>query len=272
MYNTILMEQFNNTDLLTFINNEKKENINYNFHNIYNFFFKCFIKTIVEVNNKIKDIDNIQIHVITGSNVMFHVFCVLLNYSNNLTLTIFLSERAVLLYTEFIIMSKNPNINKDLCYIPNLVDAMNFAFKKTIGPLKINNNTKFKNNSIFILKLIIQNIYKQNNNLDNINEYLQTINISLIKINKLLNNEDIFYEFFQKITNLLNQEPVTNIKYIIFKIKILIELIYEIKNKKQEYIIEKIKKYGKIIENYNLTNIIKNYKKHQLYITLKTIE
>ena len=120
-----------NKDLLLFINSEKKSFCNINFKTIYKCFINCFIKTLININNKLKSIDNLKLHVTTGSNILFHVFIILLNYSNNITLTIFLSERAILLYTEFILMAKNPNINKELYYIPNLTDAMNFAYKKT---------------------------------------------------------------------------------------------------------------------------------------------
>ena len=72
-----------------------------------------------------------SLNVITGSNIMFNVFWTILLYSNNMTLTIFLAERSVLLFTEFILMAYNPFINKDLFYTPNIIDAINFSYKKT---------------------------------------------------------------------------------------------------------------------------------------------
>jgi len=56
----------------------------------------------------------------------------------------FLTERAVLLFTEFIIMSKNPMLNKEFRFMPNISDAFAFSVKKTIGPLQNKCNTKNK--------------------------------------------------------------------------------------------------------------------------------
>ena len=76
-----------------------------------------------------KKFDNQKI-LSTGSNILFNVFICLLNYTNNLTLSIFLAERSVLLFTEFIILSRDPEINKDLYYIPTITDAVNFSYTK----------------------------------------------------------------------------------------------------------------------------------------------
>ena len=95
----------NTTDLLAFIDSEKKSACNFNFNKIYSYFSKCFIKTLTTVHDKMKETDNICTYTIASSNILFHVFWVLLNYTNNLTVTIFLSERAILLFTEFILIS-----------------------------------------------------------------------------------------------------------------------------------------------------------------------
>ena len=53
--------------------------------------------------------------IVMGTQMFSHVFFVLLSYTNNLKLTIFLAERAILLYTEFIIMSNDKQVMKDVC-------------------------------------------------------------------------------------------------------------------------------------------------------------
>ena len=69
----------------------------------------------------------------------------------------------------FVLDKHDPKINKDLCYVPNLSDAINFAYKKTIGPIEISNLSIDKNNSIknycFLIKEIIQTLYIKNNNI-----------------------------------------------------------------------------------------------------------
>tara|TARA_B100001758_G_scaffold240634_2_gene246448 strand:- start:417 stop:1049 length:633 start_codon:yes stop_codon:yes gene_type:complete len=52
----------------------------------------------------------------------------------------FFSERAVLLYSEFIVMSRNPILNNDFNFTPSVNDALQFVYKKTIGPIKPNVN------------------------------------------------------------------------------------------------------------------------------------
>ena len=158
------MDIENSENLLTFINKEKKQFNNFNYTKTLDLFFRVFLKNIVEMGTKFKKFDNNKTIIITGSNILFNVFIILLNYTNNLTLAIFLSERSVLLYTEFIILSRDPEINKDLYYIPTITDAINFSYKKTIGPLNVETLNFFKDNKIknscILLKEIVQNYLK----------------------------------------------------------------------------------------------------------------
>jgi len=49
-----------------------------------------------------------------------------------------LSERAILLFTEFIIQSKEKKASGDLVFSPSIGDAVSFAYKKTIGSISLN--------------------------------------------------------------------------------------------------------------------------------------
>jgi len=209
----------NNNDLLKFIENEKKQYNDFNNEKIINLFYKCFYKTLIEIHDKFKHIENYNKTVYIGSNIMFNVFWILLNYTNNLTLTIFLSERAVLLFSEFIILSKDPKINKDLCYVPNLSDAINFAYKKTIGPIEISNLSIDKNNSIknccFLIKEIIQTLYIKNNNISIYKNEIISICDDIYKLHKLLEDDKIFFVFLKKIINYINLNDIENIQKFI---------------------------------------------------------
>ena len=77
----------------------------------------------------------------SGSNIMNYIYWHILSYTNNLRLTLFLSERSVQLFTEFLLLTKNPNINRQLIFLPNLNDAITFVFERTIGNL--HNNIKY---------------------------------------------------------------------------------------------------------------------------------
>ena len=82
-------------------------------------------------------------YIISGSNIMNYIYWHILSYTNNLRLTLFLSERAILLFTEFLLLTKDPNINRKFLFLPNLNDAISFVFERTIGDLK--NNTEYCN-------------------------------------------------------------------------------------------------------------------------------
>jgi hypothetical protein len=146
---------------------------------------------------------------------MFNVFWILFAYTYNLTLTVFLSERSILLFTEFIILSKDPKINKEMCYMPNISDAMSFAYKKTIGPIHITNisnitkKIKASKNCCFIIKYICFYFYKKTDKVgDKLSNYLSKsiikLSTLLLKLNKMFENEDYFIQVLKKLILLIN--------------------------------------------------------------------
>ena len=67
----------NSGELLLFINKEKLNYNNVNNYKIYTYFCKCFLKTIIEIHEKLHTtFDKNSIFI--GSNVMFNVFWILL--------------------------------------------------------------------------------------------------------------------------------------------------------------------------------------------------
>ena len=152
----------NLNDLIKFLNNEKNDK-KINSKKIFNYFNRCIIKSFVELNNKFEKIHNKENSVISGINMIYNVFFILIFYTNNIKLTNFLIERSILLYSEFIIMSQDKNIIDEICFIPNITDALSFSYKKTIGPIPINNiNIKFINVFLTDITLIMKNIFISN--------------------------------------------------------------------------------------------------------------
>ena len=239
----------NNVDLIHFINSEKKRMIYLTEGKMFNYFCKCFLKTILEIDKKFKDLDsNIKQFVVIGCNVMFNVFWILLNYTNNLTLTIFLSERSILLFTEFIILSRDPKVNKEMCYVPNISDAMSFAYKKTIGPIDINELSSFtrKNNSIkngcYIFKIIINYFYSKTDTIDtSLEKYLSSISsdisVKIFKIHKCLENDEYFFIVIKKLSYYFNKNSS---KEIIIK---FLDYLIELKSSKIKLQKQKISIY-----------------------------
>jgi hypothetical protein len=171
-----------NNELIDFINHEKC-NDEINIKKAYIYFNTCCVKTMLELSEKFKSHSQWTYinEVVKGTQMFSHVFFILLSYTNNLKLTIFLSERAVLLFTEFIIMSNDNKFTKDLCYFPNINDAIMFAYKKTIGSLVLKNdiikpNIKYLRTASTIIKLIYLEYFKVSDDLTTKNmEYMDAM-------------------------------------------------------------------------------------------------
>ena len=226
------MNKENNKDLLEFINYECLKTLQTPPKTVFNYFSKCCIKTINELSNKFENKDK-ENCVINGSKMFFYVFFYLINYTNNLKLTIFLSERAVLLYSEFIIMSNDKNITSDLNYNPNINDAISFAYKKTIGPINLNNVDKSNKNKLDYVRdvsNIVVNIYNK--------LYIQ--NLNLIKEVEMIDTKiitpllNIFSKFSSETNNYIHKKFINylnsdiNIEEVLVKFKIIIDNLIKI--------------------------------------------
>lgn len=279
----------NNTDLMLFINQEKLEVFKVSAKKVYIYFYKCLQKTIVELDSKFFDLkDNEKKDcVINGTKMFFYVFFTLLTYSNNLKLTIFLSERALLLYSEFIIMSRDKKVIDDYYYKPNLNDAIAFAYKQTIGSLSLNElktNPKLINvrECCSILVEIYNNVYlKKYTNSNNFNDYIDNLNDSLVTsllslYNKLSDTNDRRYVLSTsfEVINRSTEETLEN--YLLF-LKVFIETLLSISGKisgNLEFLFNTIYKTQLVLLNdentvkYD-TKSIYNYKKTKLYLNIK---
>jgi hypothetical protein len=199
--------------------NQVKNYCLFNQSTVNMYFINTFIKTLNCLNEKL---DNLE-HVIIGSNVMCHVFWIILSYTNNLEYTLTQAEKSVLLFSEFILMSQDPNINKDLHFIPEMTDAINFSYKKCIGnisfaKLKRNKKFSFNSNCIILIKHIVINLFKNNQNIsqDKIIEMVIPIN----KITKLINNNEIF----NMLNDIITERKFTETKQITDILNKLIKL------------------------------------------------
>ena len=73
------------------------------------------------MDNKFSDIKSTNESIISGVNMIYHIYYILIVYSNNIKLTIFLLERAILLYTEFIIMSQDKSVVEEIDYLKDYI-------------------------------------------------------------------------------------------------------------------------------------------------------
>lgn len=221
------MELDNQDELLEYIESSKKK-CSFNYNKLHNCFSTCLLKTILCLKDKVNSIPKLQ----SGCDVIYHVFWILINYTNNLSASIYLSERSILLYSEFLIMSNNPDINKDLYFTPNIADAINFAYKKTIGPLKLVdiNNNKYPNKSLNLLKYIIVNILDKIID-ENHSFYFNIVDKLILKNNKIINNDKYYNTIFNNIETLITHDHQNNTtETILIRLRCLFEYIRKIKN------------------------------------------
>lgn len=210
-----------NSDLLDFINSEKyTEDIDIN--KAYLYFNTCCCKTLIELDKKLKNLNDrcMTEEIIMGAKMFSHVFFVLLSYTNNLKLTIFLAERAILLYTEFIIMSNDKQVMKDVCYQPTMTDPILFAYKKTIGPIPVNikeNTPEFnllKSSSLLMREVYIKyyELFFDNteNHLDNLDTIEETLSGRLLEVfSQIYTQENMNNLVSKKICNFFNDSDST---------------------------------------------------------------
>jgi hypothetical protein len=94
-------------------------------------------KGFFDMKHKLREVNELPIvlAVDMGIQLIDNLFWILYHYSSNLQLTLFLTERGRLLYTEFLYMSRTHQLMKELQTYPTIQDAFQFAIKKSIGSL-----------------------------------------------------------------------------------------------------------------------------------------
>ncbi len=241
-----------NDDILNFIDSKNKE-VSTLLDSKQIFFI--YMQTIINsLKNTYAELNNLN-NAIIAKNLIISIFWIFISYTTNLKLIMFMSDRAILLYNEYIKVSKSYQIDNI-----NITEIKTFIINKTIGPLHLKKNNKeyselfeicyqidnlftrlfislgneFKNhiNKIYpivgnvLYKLYIKdksNISFIKDNIDNIiNNGLENLiyNVNLLKINGelILNNQDYDFENKLKIdikNNYLNPEEPFNINNLI---------------------------------------------------------
>lgn len=190
---------------------------------------------------------------INCSDMVIIIFWIILSYTNNLKLTMFLCERSIVLFTEYITLSNNINNNNSL----NVIDIKLFIYKKTIGPLNLNKYSDKKTHYYKNLKNLVEisidlvyNVFIKLSDKNIINDLLKGIVYRLYQLNE--KNKIIFIN--NNILEILNSKNAIIYDINLFKIKL--ELYYNILNKdiKNPYklYINKIKNF-RLDKYYNHT-------------------
>ena len=200
------------------VNNSQK-NIILSDKHILNYFHTFIDKNITEIYDKFKTYKNILDIVNYLCNMIYNIFWIVFNNSRNIFLTLFLLDKSILLFTEFIILSSDPSIVKDLYYKPNIIDALNFSYKKTIHSIEISSLGLGCSKSLVNTTLLLKDMIKINamnklndKRFDKIFNNIKTIFYSL--------NDTIFIIVYNKIIMFMNSNNINGILNFINKIKL----------------------------------------------------
>ena len=170
------------TDLLQFINKKKQDKIDVSFKKIITNYSKVITNSIIKSYEKLC----IAKYSIICLETIDNLFWILFLYSKNLKLTMFLCDRAILLFNEYILMTNSNIITDTNKNNVQLIDVKTFVYKKTIGPLIIN-NLNFKNHTCLIKTCyLFKNLYS-------------SFIIYFIK-----NNDDVHLDITNEITTILD--------------------------------------------------------------------
>ena len=282
----------NNQDMLDFINSKVEKPSKLQFSKVYQFFIKIIIKSML---SSIEKLENTEYSLIC-CDIVFNIFWTLLNYTRNIKLTMFLCDRSIDLFNEYmemIIAALNNNILSENKIKIKTTDIKLFIYNKTIGALVFNKKnqqkTSFKNKfilvkdacmlmqiyirTIFIIYYNTKNLYKAedlpNHNVENSiieemleNTYDRISNLVYVLYNN--NLEQLVETIINNEINILNYSKKSTQKIIpksINKVHLkLLVLSNLIKKKKKSWIFDNINLFN---QKTNVITDEKFYKKRE---------
>ena len=115
------------TELLQFIDQKKQAEMDVHIQDIYNSYIDVIKSSILKSYDKLNHIA----FAISCTETTHLLFWIMIRYSKNVKLTTFLCDRAIVLFNEYIKMSKSTILGNDI----NLGEIKHFVYKKTIGPI-----------------------------------------------------------------------------------------------------------------------------------------
>ncbi len=123
-----------NNEILNFIDSKSKEGTtNLDSKQIFFIYMQTIINSLKNTYCELNNINNS----IIAKNLIMSIFWIFISYTNNVKLIMFMSDRAVLLFNEYIKVSKSYQIENI-----NITEIKTFIINKTIGPLHLKNYNK----------------------------------------------------------------------------------------------------------------------------------
>ena len=169
-------------------------------------------------------------------NIVESIFRLIYNYSLNIKLSIFICERSVLLFNEYINISKSYNSDKI-----NILDIKQFIINKSIGPVVLDSRKTMINKynpllqcmKSFMCQFFISNINSKNAKEGDVNFYMEnitrTLSASLIDIydKDLLDYIELSLSSFK---NIQIDSLIENINLLKIKFQIMLFLTKDTSN------------------------------------------
>ena len=123
-----------NDEILNFIDSKNKEvNIKLDSKQIFFIYMQTIINSLKNTYSELNNLNN----AIIAKNLIMSIFWIFISYTNNLKLIMFMSDRAILLYNEYIKVSKSYQIDNI-----NITEIKTFIINKTVGPIHLKKNNK----------------------------------------------------------------------------------------------------------------------------------
>jgi hypothetical protein len=179
--------QNDNVDLLNFINKKTHDTYDTEPKKIFFLFTKSIRSSLISTYTQQQHIS----YAISCTDLIINIFWIIYNYSHNAKLTMFMCERSVLLFNEYINISKNYGNDKT-----NIIDVKQFIINKTIGPLKLpsNGTNEILKNLTKLSQVYTQFVYNIFNKIVQVHNYYYTPEIFLESISSILSN--IIYKIY----------------------------------------------------------------------------
>ena len=221
------MDEFqnDNQDLLNFINKKCQTNIETEPKKIFFLFTKSIRTSLINTYNQHRNL----LFTVSCTDLITNIFWLIYSYSYNAKLTMFMCERAVLLFNEYINISKTYGNDKT-----NLIDVKQFIINKTIGPLKIQSKEKCINISEInkLGEVYVKCIYNLFSKVIQINNFYYNYDDFFESISCILSN--ILYKIYHiGLTEYIDKQLIKLASYDIHDIprevnllKIKLELFY----------------------------------------------
>lgn len=158
----------NHSDMLEFINSKIQPSKKIQFNKVYQFFIKIMIKALVQPSDKLSNNEYSTI----CYDIVFNVFWTLFNYTKNIKLTMFLCDRSIDLFNEYmemILAALNSNLLSQNKIKIKPTDIKLFIYNKTIGPITFQKKERLKGvikkriqqckSACMIMQIVIKDVF-----------------------------------------------------------------------------------------------------------------